>query len=86
MTDLWLKSNPEMTIYSISRTGENKLKNERLVNLKADASNYAEVRQVIPNHIDFIVNLIGRPESDPILSKRVNDLPADVMLKIATEN
>lgn len=83
LTDLWLNLNPQITIYSISRTGENKLKDDRLVNLKANVSNYEEVIKVLPDNIDFIVDLIGRPESDPTISKKINELPADVM--IATE-
>lgn len=85
LTDLWLDLNPKITIYSISRTGENKLKDDRLVNLKANVSNYEEVIKVLPENIDFLVDLIGRPESDPTISKKINELPADVMLKIATE-
>ncbi len=52
---------------------------------KADSSSYESVSAVVPEDVDYIVDFVGRPEKDPVEFKKINDMPADVMLQIAKE-
>ncbi len=50
-----------------------------------DVSDYKAVATVLPDQVDYIVDFVGRPESDPVAFKAVNDKPAQVMLQIAKD-
>ena len=85
VTEKWLKKDPTAEFIIVSRSGRNALKNPRIKNVKADSSDYDAVNAVLPERIDYILDFVGRPEKDPETFRAVNDLPADVMLRIATE-
>ncbi len=85
VTEKWLEADPEAVFIVVSRSGKNQLVNERITNVSADSASYESVSAVIPEHIDYIVDFVGRPEKDPDEFKRINDAPADVMLQIAKE-
>ncbi len=85
VTEKWLNKDPNAVFYVVSRSGKNSLVNERIVNVQADSSDYKSVKEVLPETVDYIVDFVGRPEKDPEEFKKVNDMPADVMLKIAQE-
>lgn len=40
---------------------------------------------VLPDQVDYIVDFIGCPESDPATFEAVNDKPAQVMLQLAKD-
>ncbi len=40
---------------------------------------------VLPDQVDYIVDFVGRPESDPVAFETVNDKPAQVMLQLAKD-
>lgn len=59
VTQKWLKSDTSAKILTVSRSGENKLKDPRIVNLKADCTDLDAVRAVLPEKIDVIIDLVG---------------------------
>ncbi|GFZ26126.1 NAD-dependent epimerase/dehydratase family protein [Lactobacillus corticis] len=83
VSDHWLKQDPTIELYVVSRSGKNQLINDRIINLKADVTDYAAVEQVLPEQVDYIIDFVGRPEKDPQAFHQINDLPAEVMLKLA---
>jgi uncharacterized protein YbjT (DUF2867 family) len=85
VTEKWLRLDSEARFIVVSRSGKNPLVDERIFNVQADTASYESVSDVIPEKIDYIVDFVGRPESDPEKFKEVNDAPADVMLRIAKE-
>ncbi len=85
VTEKWMKADPDAKFVVVSRSGKNQLQDARITNVKADSSNYESVKAVLPEEIDYIVDFVGRPEKDPEEFKKVNDMPADVMLQIAKE-
>lgn len=82
----WLVKDPSAEFYVLSRSGKNKLKNARIKNIAVDVTSVGAVEAVLPERIDYIIDLIGRPEKDVDLFKKVNDLPAQVMLKVAEKH
>ena len=48
-------------------------------------SDYKAVVAVLPDQVDYIVDFVGRPESDPVAFETVNDKPAQVMLQLAKD-
>lgn len=85
LTKKWLEKDKDAEFYIVSRSGENKLKNGRIYNIKADVTDYQDVISKLPSKIDYILDLIGKPESNTEELKKFNYLPAEVMLKIAKE-
>ncbi len=85
VTKAWLQKDPEATIYVLSRSGKNALVHNNVVHLKADVSNYQSVLSVIPEHVSYIVDFVGRPEKDAQVSDKINRQPAIVMRTIAEE-
>lgn len=85
VTAEWLKRDPEATFYIISRSGKNELTDPRIKNLKADVSDYASVKRVLPEQVDYLIDFIGRPEKDSVKSEQLNRQPALVMKRIAEE-
>ncbi len=85
VTEQWLKADKDAKFIVVSRSGKNQLTDERITNVAADSSSYESVAAVLPEKIDYIVDFVGRPEKDPEEFRKVNDMPADVMLRIAKE-
>jgi nucleoside-diphosphate-sugar epimerase len=85
VTMKWMEKDPEARFVVVSRSGRNQLKDDRIVNVQADSSDYESVRKVLPEHVDYVIDFVGRPEKDPEEFRKVNDMPADVMLRIARE-
>ncbi len=85
VTKKWLEADKDAKFIVVSRSGKNELTDARITNVKADSSSYESVAAVMPEDVDYIVDFVGRPEKDPVEFKKVNDLPADVMLQIAKE-
>lgn len=85
VSELWLQKNPDIKIYAISRSGKNIFKHSNVINLEADVSDFNSINKVLPDKIDIIINLIGAPEKDEIKSKKINEEPAEVMIRIAKE-
>jgi UDP-glucose 4-epimerase len=85
VTEKWMEKDPDARFVVVSRSGKNQLVDDRIVDAKADSSDYNSVMAVIPEKVDYIVDFVGRPEKDPEEFRKVNDLPADVMLRIAKE-
>lgn len=83
VTEAWLAKDPTATFYVVSRSGENALKNAQIHNIAADVTDYEAVSQQLPEQVDYIVDFVGRPESDDATFIEVNDKPAEVMLEIA---
>ncbi|WP_153049045.1 NAD-dependent epimerase/dehydratase family protein, partial [Streptococcus suis] len=81
VTEKWIKKDSSAVFYVISRSGKNQLVNSRIYNLAADVSDYKAVAAVLPDQVDYIVDFVGRPESDPAAFEEVNDKPAQVMLQ-----
>lgn len=86
VTTKWLQTDPQIEFYVVSRSGKNQLTNARIHNLKADVTSYDAVAKVVPDNFDYIVDFVGAPENDPEKFKQINDIPADVMLKLAQEH
>ena len=85
VTEKWLKADSDAEFIIVSRSGHNLLKDERIQNVVADSSDYEAVNAVLPEKVDYIIDFVGRPEKDVENFKKVNDMPADVMLRIAKE-
>lgn len=83
VTKNWLKINPKTTFYVISRSGKNQLESPQIKNIKADVTNFDEINKRMPPKINYIIDFIGAPEKDPKKFKEINNLPAEIMLKIA---
>ena len=83
ITQYWLKKDPEAEFYIVSRSGKNKLVNKRVHNIKADVTNEKELQKLLPAKFDYIIDCVGAPEKDPEKFKKINDLPAEIMYKLA---
>lgn len=83
LTEMWINKNNDIKIYTISRSGKNKFEHPNVVNIKADVNDFEKLEKLLPQEVDFIINLIGAPEKDELKSREINDQPAEVMLKIA---
>ena len=85
VTEKWMKVDPNADFYVVSRSGKNPLSDARIHTIQADVTSYDEVRKLLPSQIDYIVDFVGRPESDPQTFEQVNDKPAQVMLQLAKD-
>lgn len=83
VTKNWLKKDLSAEFYVLSRSGKNELKDSRIKNIAVDVTSVGAVEAVLPEKIDYIIDFIGRPEKDVDLFKKVNNLPAQVMLRVA---
>ena len=54
----WMKADPETEFYVISRSGRNKLTDKRIHNLRADVSDYEEVKSVLPEDLKTSTTLL----------------------------
>ena len=62
------------------------MKDSRIKNIAVDVTSVGAVEAVLPEKIDYIIDFIGRPEKDVDLFKKVNNLPAQVMLRVAEKH
>ena len=62
------------------------MKDSRIKNIAVDVTSVGAVEVVLPEKIDYIIDFIGRPEKDVDLFKKVNNLPAQVMLGVAEKH
>lgn len=85
VTEKWLKADLAAEFIIVSRSGNNSLMDGRIKNVAADSSDYESVNAVLPEKVDYILDFVGRPEKNPDKFKKINDMPADVMLRIAKE-
>ncbi len=83
VTEAWNAKYPDTKFFAVSRSGMNKLNLPNLENVKLDLTNEAEVQEKLPEHFDFIVDLIGGPIADAVESKKQNDDPAHLMQKLS---
>ena len=79
----WLALDADAHFYVISRSGKSKVVNERVVNLSADFTTSEPDVSGLPSQIDYMVDFVGRPESDADQLKTVNEIPVDNMIKLA---
>lgn len=86
VTKNWLKKDLSAEFYVLSRSGTNELKDSRIKNIAVDVTSVGAVEAVLPEKIDYIIDFIGRPEKDVDLFKKVNNLPAQVMLRVAEKH
>lgn len=86
VTKNWLKKDLSAEFYVLSRSGANELKDSRIKNIAVDVTSVGAVEAVLPEKIDYIIDFIGRPEKDVDLFKKVNNLPAQVMLRVAEKH
>lgn len=83
ITKVWLAIDPKLEFYIVSRSGQNKLVDKRIHNIKADVTNEKDVAKKLPDTFDYIIDCIGAHEKDPEKFKQINDLPAETMLALA---
>lgn len=58
-----LKANDEARVTTVSRKGENELRNPRITNVRADCSTADAILAVIPHEVDIIIDLVGGMDS-----------------------
>ncbi len=70
-----MEKDKDMIFYIISRKGNSEIKDDRIINLEADASDYESIVKVLPEKIDYIVNLVGGLEKDrEIFNRKIGNL------------
>ncbi|WP_047999118.1 NAD-dependent epimerase/dehydratase family protein [Lactiplantibacillus herbarum] len=85
LTRQWHAQDAEAEFWVLSRSGKNQLDLPVIHNYAVDVTDQAAVEAVLPTQVDYIVDLVGRPEKDAELSKQINDAPAMVMQALAEE-
>ncbi|GEN94471.1 NAD-dependent epimerase/dehydratase family protein [Pediococcus ethanolidurans] len=83
LTKAWHDRDKSAQFIVLSRSGNNQLKLPEITNVAVDLTDHGAVDDALPTKFDYIVDLIGRPEKDVILSKKVNDQPAMLMKRLA---
>ena len=79
----WLKRDPQVEFFSISRSGQGRLSHSNVHYLKADVTKLEQVQAVLPEQVDYIVDCVGVYTKDEEKLITYNLLPAQVMLEIA---
>lgn len=85
VTEKWLAKDPDAVFYVLSRSGNSAVSHSRVQHYAVDVTDYAAVSAILPDKVDYIVDFVGRPESNPEQFKEVNDKPAQVMLQVAKD-
>ncbi|BAP86300.1 UDP-glucose 4-epimerase [Paucilactobacillus hokkaidonensis JCM 18461] len=85
-TQKLLERSNEVTIYVLSRSGNNKLVNQQIINIPIDVGDYHAVKPILPEKIDYVIDFVGCPANDVQELNSINKLPAQTMLKIATDH
>ncbi|MCK8617049.1 NAD-dependent epimerase/dehydratase family protein [Fructobacillus sp. M158] len=79
----WLQKDEQAEFYAVSRSGKGQLYNERLHYIQADVRDEDKLSTQLPKEIDYIINLVGRPESNSNTDQQSNFSPATVALNLA---
>ncbi|MFD1418861.1 NAD-dependent epimerase/dehydratase family protein [Companilactobacillus keshanensis] len=85
LTRQWHELDPSAQFVILSRSGRSSMNMEGVTNIAVNVTDFSAVKSVIPAQVDYVVDLIGRPEKDAFKSVRVNDIPAQVMQQIAEQ-
>ena len=85
VTKSWLEKESESRVLVLSRSGKNELVDARIENIAVNVADLAAVRAVLPDQVDYMIDLVGLPEKDPQIFEEVNVKPAQVMLSLAEE-
>lgn len=83
VTEYWMKKDPEMHFYVLSRSGKNDLKGKQITNVAVNVTNADEVMKVLPDHVDFVADFVGGLTDDSDAAEKMNIEPAKVMMTIA---
>lgn len=79
----WLAIDQNATFYIYSRSGKNKLQHPHIKNYAVTIQDYQKLKPLLPDQIDYVIDLVGRPEKNIDNLKQINEIPAKMMLKIA---
>lgn len=82
----WHQKDPTAQFYIVSRSGKNDIAGINIHNIQADATNFEQTDKKLPKNITYIADLIGSFEKHPDKFKKMNELPAQTMLKIAEKH
>lgn len=82
----WRQKDPTAQFYIVSRSGKSEVSGENIHDICADATNFEQTDEKLPEEITYIADLIGGPEKHPDKFKKLNDLPAQTMLKVAEKH
>lgn len=85
LIERWINKEPNAEFFSISRSGNGKLNNPRVHYLKADVTKIHEVKDIIPEKCDYIVDCVGVYTKDEKTLDIYNIQPVKAMLQIANE-
>lgn len=83
---VWMRKDPDAVFYVVSRSGKNQLEDKRIVNIRADVTSAEDIREKLPEQIDYIVNFIGCaavPKGSAKTLKELNLEPAKGMRHLA---
>lgn len=83
ITKYWLNKDKNMNFIILSRSGKNELKDDRITNIAVDVTDYDKVINVLPDDIDYIVDLVGGLDDNVDILKKMNTEPAVVMKQVA---
>lgn len=81
----WLKKDENIQFFAVSRSGKGPIANPNVHYLKADAADAGQVRAVLPERVDYMIDCVGVYTKDQKQLETYNLLPAKVMLEIADE-
>lgn len=83
----WLKkdSGNGLQFFIISKTGKNPIIDSAVKNITIDICDYERLKQSLPPKIDCIINFIGGLAESKEELERINKIPLDIMLKMASE-
>ncbi|WP_461218435.1 NAD-dependent epimerase/dehydratase family protein [Lapidilactobacillus salsurivasis] len=85
LTRQWHQADPTAEFWILSRSGRNSVTLANCHNIAVDVTDLAAVLAAVPHQIDYVVDLVGRPEKDPQLSAQINDAPARTMRQLAEQ-
>lgn len=79
----WSKTHPTMEIYVVSRTKQGLYKSAQVKHIEADVKEIEKISEQLPESIDYIVNLIGKQNNNPIKMELEHRQAATTMLALA---
>lgn len=86
VTKNWLKKDSGAELYILLRSGKSELKDPCIKSIAVNVTSVGAVEVMLPEKIDYIIDFIGRSEKDVDLFKKVNNLSAQVMFRIAEKH
>lgn len=83
----WLQrdSSEDLRFFNISKSGKNPILDSRVENITLDICDYEGLRQALPATIECVINFIGAPAQSKEELERINKIPVEIMLQIASE-